>query len=154
MNKMKKSKFFRFFAFSIIALLLVACGNDEDDTIENEEGVLNVVSTFSILSDMVEEIGGDYVHVHNLVPIGTDPHDYEPLPEDIKAATDADVLFYNGLNLEGGERGWFFRLVNSVNQSEDNVYKATQGIEPMMADEEGNQEVNPHAFISPKSEYK
>ena len=151
MNKMKKSKFFRFFAFSIIALFLVACGNDEDDTIENEEGVLNVVSTFSILSDMVEEIGGDYVHVHNLVPIGTDPHDYEPLPEDIKAATDADVLFYNGLNLEGGERGWFFRLVNSVNQSEDNVYKATQGIEPMyLADEEGNQEVNPHAFISPK----
>src|SRR5699024_5916846 len=153
MNKMKKSKFFRFFAFSIIALFLVACGNDEDDTIENEEGVLNVVSTFSILSDMVEEIGGDYVHVHNLVPIGTDPHDYEPLSDDIKAATDADVLFYNGLNLEGGDQGWFAKLIRTVGQDEDHVFKLTTGVEPMYLHHEGEdgrvEEINPHAFINP-----
>ena len=53
---------------------------------------------------MAREIGGDLVEVYNLVPSGTDPHEYEPLPNDIKAATDADILFYNGLNLEGGEK--------------------------------------------------
>lgn len=141
-------------AFAVMALFLVACGNGNDMPDEgsnNSEETLNVISSFSILSDMVEKIGGDYVHVHNLVPIGTDPHDYEPLPEDIKAATDADLLFYNGLNLEGGEKGWFFRLVDSVGQSEDNVFEASEGVEPMyLADEEGKQEVNPHAFISPK----
>src|SRR5699024_4878692 len=131
MNKKKKSNILKIFVFSMISLFLVACGNGEDDTTNNqEEGNLNVVSSFSILSDMVEEIGGDYVQVHNLVPIGTDPHDYEPLPEDIKAATDADLLFYNGLNLEGGDRGWFFRLINSVSQSEDNIYEASEGVEP------------------------
>jgi len=150
----KMSNILKKVAFAVMALFLVACGNGNDTPDEgsnNSEETLNVISSFSILSDMVEKIGGDYVHVHNLVPIGTDPHDYEPLPEDIKAATDADLLFYNGWNLEGGEKGWFFRLVDSVGQSEDNVFEASEGVEPMyLADEEGKQEVNPHAFISPK----
>ncbi len=143
-------------AIAAIAVLLVACGNGGgEETFGNGEEetpeTLNVISSFSILTDMVEEIGGEYVDVHNLVPIGTDPHDYEPLPEDIKAATDADVLFYNGLNLEGGEDGWFFRLVNSVDQPEENVYEIAKDVEPMyLADEEGQQEVNPHAFLSPQ----
>ena len=93
---------------------------------------------------MIENIGGEYVNVHNLVPIGTDPHEYEPLPEDIKVASDADLLFYNGLNLEGGENGWFFKLVKSVGKSEDKIIEASEGVEPLyLADEEGNQEVNP-----------
>src|SRR5699024_5686003 len=141
----KMSNILKKVAFAVMALFLVACGNGNDTPDEgsnNSEETLNVISSFSILSDMVEKIGGDYVHVHNLVPIGTDPHDYEPLPEDIKAATDADLLFYNGLNLEGGEKGWFFRLVDSVGQSEDNVFEASEGVEPMyLADEEGKQEV-------------
>ena len=100
---------------------------------------------------MIESIGGEYVNVHNLVPIGADPHEYEPLPEDIKVASDADLLFYNGLNLEGGENGWFFKLVKSVGKSEDKIIEASEGVEPLyLADEEGNQEVNPHAFLSPK----
>ena len=70
---------------------------------------------------MAREIGGDLVEVYNLVPSGTDPHEYEPLPNDIKAATDADILFYNGLNLEGGENGWFMKMMDAVNQKEENI---------------------------------
>lgn len=153
---MKRKRFVqlvKILAITMIGLLLVACGNEEDTSIKegNSEDILNVVSSFSLLSDMIESIGGEYVNVHNLVPIGTDPHEYEPLPEDIKAASDADLLFYNGVNLEGGENGWFFKLVKSVGQSEDNIVEASEGVEPMyIADEEGNQEVNPHAFLSPK----
>lgn len=154
---MNKKSFFRVLktvAVAAIALVLVACGNGEDTSGGSEENAsetLTVVSSFSILTDIVEEIGGEHVNVHNLVPIGTDPHEYEPLPEDIKAATDADALLYNGLNLEGGENGWFFRLIDSVNQSEENVYEIAKDVEPMyIADEEGEQEVNPHAFISPQ----
>lgn len=153
---MKRKRFVqlvKILTITMIGLLLVACGNEEDTSIKegNSEDTLNVVSSFSLLSDMIESIGGEYVNVHNLVPIGTDPHEYEPLPEDIKAASDADLLFYNGVNLEGGENGWFFKLVRSVEQSEDNIVEASEGVEPMyIADEEGNQEVNPHAFLSPK----
>lgn len=144
-------------AFFVLTLgfVLVACGADggasNEENAEDTDETLSVISSFSILTDIVEEIGGEHVDVHNLVPIGTDPHEYEPLPEDIKAATDADVMFYNGLNLEGGDNGWFFKLANSVNADEDRIYEAADGVEPMyLKDEEGNEEVNPHAFISPK----
>ena len=72
-------------------------------------------------------------------------------PIDIKKTSDADVLLYNGLNLEGGKSGWFFRMVNSVGQKEENVYSLTQGVQPMyLSDREGRkEEINPHSFISP-----
>src|SRR5699024_3580926 len=93
---------------------------------------------------------GDRVELHNLVPIGTDPHEYEPLPEDIKAATDADILFFNGLNLEGGDDGWFAKLTDSVDQKEEAIFELGEGVEPMyLTSSDGEEEVNPHSFLSP-----
>lgn len=73
------------------------------------------------------------------------------MPEDIKAATDADVLFYNGLNLEGGKDGWFFKMIDSVGQKEENVFSLTERVEPMhITSHDGKEEeINPHAFIDP-----
>lgn len=145
--------------FTALILLVAACGSkNEGGTDGNNQaggnaGKLKVVSSFTIISDITREIGKDHVEVHNLVPTGTDPHEYEPLPDDIKAATDADVLFYNGLNLEGGDEGWFMKLIRSVGQDEKNIYKLTEGVEPMyLHGSEGNNdaEINPHAFISVK----
>lgn len=146
------------FKLLIVTLLfismLVACsGNDNGN--KNNESVspdrpIQVITTFTLLEDMVKQIGGDRVKVHNLVPVGTDPHDYEALPEDIKAATDADVLFYNGLNLEGGDHGWFARLVDSVGQSDDAIFELSAGVEPMeLISSDGETQVNSHAFLSP-----
>lgn len=151
MDKTKMKKILKAIFIMSFSLLFVACSNEIDGKKEPSEDKLNVISTFSILTDMVEEVGGEHVTVHNLVPIGTDPHEYEPLPKDIKATTDADIIFYNGLNLEGGDTGWFSQLIESVNADEENIYETSKGIEPMyLKDEEGQQEVNPHAFISPK----
>lgn len=139
----------------ILAALVVLAACSEDTKKETDENAgdtpLHVVTSFTIIKDMVQEIGGDRVDVHNLVPTGTDPHDYEPLPEDIKKATDADVLFYNGLNLEGGDQGWFFKLVDSVGQSEDVIYEVAEGVEPMyLTSADGKEEeINPHAFLDP-----
>lgn len=133
--------------------ILSACG-DQEKTNANAEmngDQLQVVTSFTIIQDLAREIGGEDVDIHNLVPTGTDPHEYEPLPEDIKKATDADVLFYNGLNLEGGEAGWFFKMIDAVGQKEENVYSLTERVEPMyLGDGEGKEEeINPHAFINP-----
>lgn len=141
---------------SVLLSILIACGSDVENSTNDSEGnnedSLQVVTSFTIIEDIVNEIGGDMVEVHNLVPIGTDPHEYEPLPEDIKKATDADLLFYNGMNLEGGDNGWFMRMIDSVNQDEDRVYSLTEQVEPMYVggDQEGvEEEVNPHTFIDP-----
>ncbi|WP_240377395.1 metal ABC transporter solute-binding protein, Zn/Mn family [Bacillus piscicola] len=140
--------------FGMMVLLLAACGGGETgaaDDVGSAENPLQVVTSFTIIQDMAREIGGDDVEIHNLVPTGTDPHEYEPLPEDIKKATDADVLFYNGLNLEGGEKGWFFKMIDSVGQDEANVYSLTEEVEPMyIGGHDGKvEEINPHAFINP-----
>ncbi|MGM8212378.1 metal ABC transporter solute-binding protein, Zn/Mn family [Virgibacillus sp. W0430] len=152
---------------SIAFVALAACGTS--DATKEEKGEvadtketagtteastgnkLLAVSSFTIISDLVREIGGEKVEVHNLVPTGTDPHEYEPLPEDIKKATDADVLFYNGMNLEGGKDGWFFRMVDSVGQDEAKVYSLTERVEPKYLSAKGSkdEEVNPHSFIDP-----
>jgi|SRR5699024_1774648 len=138
----------------ISIVVLVACGNNNDDT--NDEKVdgdaIKVVSTFTIITNMAEEIGGDKVDVHNLVPTGTDPHEYDPLPDDIKAATDADVLFYNGLNLEGGDSGWFAKMMDSVGQDWENAFELTEGVEAkyITSTDGKEEEINPHAFIDPQ----
>ncbi|AQS53507.1 Manganese-binding lipoprotein MntA [Jeotgalibaca dankookensis] len=138
---------------SAALMLLIGCGSNEATTDEasNSDDKLQVVSSFTIIQDLAREIGGDDVSIHNLVPTGTDPHEYEPLPLDMKKATDADILFYNGLNLEGGEDGWFFKMINSVNQDMDNLYSLTERVEPMyLSGEDGKKDqINPHAFINP-----
>ena len=72
---------------------------------------LNVVVTNSILSDITQNIGKDKINLHSIVPIGQDPHEYEPLPEDVKKTTNSDIIFYNGINLETGGNAWFTKLV-------------------------------------------
>ena len=137
----------------LTVFLLAACGDDKNSngTTATGEEPLKIVTSFTIIADMAREIGGDLVEVYNLVPTGTDPHEYEPLPNDIKAATNADVLFYNGLNLEGGEHGWFFKMMDTVNQKEDNIFSLTERVEPMyLSGGDGREEeINPHAFIDP-----
>ncbi len=160
----------KWLGLSLLAILmLAACGTDKKDganankndsntkdgaeevvTPESDEK-LKVVASFTIIADMAREIGGDFVEVYNLVPSGTDPHEYEPLPDDIKAATNADVLFYNGLNLEGGENGWFFKMMDAVNQKDEHIFSLTENVEPKFLSGDGgrDEEINPHAFIDP-----
>lgn len=133
-------------------ILLAACGKKEANENSGDNDAIKIVSTFTIITDMVEEIGGDKVQVHNLVPTGTDPHEYDPLPDDIKAATDADALFFNGLNLEGGDNGWFAKMLEAVGQDAENTFELTAGVEPayLSSSDGREEEMNPHAFIDPQ----
>src|SRR5690625_589368 len=151
---MRKNLKLLIFAF-LAAFTLIGCTNDGENSAtknENNSGEkIKAVTSFTLLEDMVKEIGGDLVEAHNLVPTGTDPHEYDPLPDDIKAATDADILFYNGLNLEGGDHGWFAKLMDSVNQDWEVAFEVSEGVEPMYVttDDGKEEEINPHAFLDP-----
>ncbi|HTO16855.1 MAG TPA: zinc ABC transporter substrate-binding protein [Edaphocola sp.] len=138
---------------TVIGLLaftsLISC-NTNEETID-VGGKIKVLSSFSIISDIVKEIGGEKVVIHNLVPIGQAPHEYEPKPNDVKFTANADMIIYNGLNLEGGESGWFFKLIHSLNKRNVKVFEASKGVTPIyLKDEKDQSEINPHAFINPK----
>lgn len=133
---------------AVSVLLLAGCSAGDEQA--GTDDVIHAVSTFSILSDIVAEVGGDHVEIHNIVPVGNDPHEYDATPEDTKAMADADVYFYNGLNLEGGDHGWAARMVDAVGLEEDKAVETTQGVEPMyLTENESDHAINPHAFLDP-----
>ena len=76
---------------------LIACGDDEKPA---ESGKIKVITTLPLFADFVREIGGDRVEVNSLLPIGSDPHTWEPVPSDIQRVAEADIAFANGLDLE------------------------------------------------------
>lgn len=138
----------------VAALVLGACGAESGTSAEDDR--LEVVATFSVLHDIAEAVGGDAVNVHSIVPLGVDPHEHDPMGEDIEATTDADVLFWNGLNMEVGE-GWFEQLVDTAGKDldGDEVVEASEGVEPkyLTGDDVENgadSEINPHAFLDPR----
>lgn len=134
-------------------LALSACGGGDSATDTAADGTLQVVATFSVIHDIAEAVGGENVDVHSIVPLGVDPHQYDPLGEDIQATTDADVLFWNGLNMEVGE-GWFERLVDISGKDLDGqeVVEVSEGVTPKyLTGEDGEEsEINPHAFLDPQ----
>ncbi|HFD3655812.1 TPA: zinc ABC transporter substrate-binding protein, partial [Enterococcus faecium] len=83
----------------LIALFILgACSTNSKDKVASNEK-LKVVVTNSILADITENIAKDKIDLHSIVPIGKDPHEYEPLPEDVQKTSKADLIFYNGVNL-------------------------------------------------------
>ncbi|QFP80245.1 metal ABC transporter solute-binding protein, Zn/Mn family [Latilactobacillus graminis] len=109
---------------------------------------LRVVTTNSILEDMVHNVGQEHIELYSIVKRGTDPHEYEPQPTDIAQATDADVIFHNGLNLETGGNGWFSKLMKIAHkQFEKDVFAASKGIEVQHLTTNKN-EPDPHAWLS------
>ena len=99
---------------SVIAL--VACASGKKDAASGQK--LKVVATNSIIADITKNIAGDKIDLHSIVPIGQDPHEYEPLPEDVKKTSEADLIFYNGINLETGGNAWFSKLVENAKKTE------------------------------------
>lgn len=143
---MKKINYLTVLVLSL--LVIVGCGKKEDSSATKNQ--LSVVATNSILADMVQEVGKEHVAVHSVVKRGTDPHEYEPLPEDISKASDADVIFYNGLNLETGGNGWFKKLMTTAKKKENEDYFVTsKGVTPEFLTSKGQEsEQDPHAWLS------
>ncbi|WP_278552087.1 metal ABC transporter substrate-binding protein [Companilactobacillus farciminis] len=108
---------------------------------------LQVVTTNSILEDMVRNVGGDRIELYSIVKRGTDPHEYEPQPSDVSAATEANVIFHNGLNLETGGNGWFNKLVETSHKKfNEDVFSASSEVTPEHLTTNVNEE-DPHAWL-------
>ena len=91
----------------LLVLLLMVAGGCQKDNSEDAanaspttEKKLRVVATISMITDILENIGGDRIDVTGIVGEGVDPHLYKPTAGDVERLKDAEIIFYNGLNLE------------------------------------------------------
>lgn len=100
-----------------------------------------VVATTTFIADIAQNIAGDKLLVESLLPTGSDPHLYEPVPGDAKRIADAEVVLMNGLTLEG----WLTELISNSGTEAD-IITVTTGIEAIR-DEEHNAS-DPHAWMS------
>ncbi|EHM9825696.1 metal ABC transporter substrate-binding protein [Salmonella enterica subsp. enterica serovar Infantis] len=104
---------------------------------------LNVVTSFSVLGDMVQQVGGENVYVTSLVGPDGDPHTFEPSPKDSAMLKQADVVVVNGLGLEG----WLDRLVKASG-FKGKLVVASEGIQTHSMEEDGEMVTDPHAWNS------
>lgn len=107
---------------------------------------LRVVTTFTIIQDMAQNVAGNVAIVESITKPGAEIHDYQPTPLDVVKAQSADLVLWNGLNLER----WFEKFFENVKNVPSAVL--TDGIEPMGIKEGPYQDKpNPHAWMSTKN---
>ena len=137
------------FLLSSAALLigLAGCGqgtSTPETSASDEQKV--VLTTFTILADMAQNVAGDELQVESITRIGAEIHGYEPTPSDLVKAQDADLILYNGMNLER----WFEQFLGNVQDVPSAIL--TEGIEPIaIAEGPYADKPNPHAWMSPQN---
>ncbi|HHF7093538.1 TPA: metal ABC transporter substrate-binding protein [Haemophilus influenzae] len=102
-----------------------------------------VVTTFTVIQDIAQNVAGDAATVESITKPGAEIHEYEPTPKDIVKAQSADLILWNGLNLER----WFERFFQNVKDKPAVV--VTEGIQPLSIYEGPYKDApNPHAWMS------
>ena len=130
-------------SFGAVIAALMAMSATAQETQANK---IKAVATFSILGDLVRNVGGDRVDVTTLVGPNGDAHVYSPTPGDARKLAAANIVFVNGLGLEG----WMTRLV-AASGTKAPMIVVTKGITPRhMQDEDksGRTAIDPHAWQS------
>lgn len=116
-------------AIALAALLGIACGSDGSPT----GGRLQVVTSLELFADMARQVGGDTIDVTAILPSGSDPHTFEPSPGRVADIARADIVFVNGLGLEGNLR--------------DVIDENAGGPVVALAEERGDIAGNPHLWL-------
>ncbi|KQN52242.1 iron-binding protein [Serratia sp. Leaf50] len=142
-------KLFSYTPFRLRLLLLgmivgMVGGNVQAE--EKEKKKFKVVTTFTVIQDIAQNVAGDAATVESITKPGAEIHDYQPTPRDIVKTQSADLILWNGFNLER----WFGRFFASIKNVPS--VTVTDGITPMPIQEGpylGNP--NPHAWMSPNN---
>jgi len=100
-----------------------------------------VLATCSIWADMAAVIGGEMIDLDFIVPVGSDPHLYEPTPSDLLKVTKADIILINGLTFEG----WLSKLIKNASGQAKSIL-LTEGVKPITNTEHQNA-TDPHAWM-------
>lgn len=127
----------------LITLLLLVLTTGASSTLWSDDR-LKVVTTFTILADMASNVAGDAADVVSVTKPGAEIHNYQPTPKDIGRTRKADLILWNGLNLEL----WFEKFLDRLAGVPSVVL--SEGVQPMSINEGPyDGKPNPHAWMSP-----
>lgn len=147
----------RILALPLLLPLLVAlagCGGSEaqsqtqvDSGDAERSGAYSIVATVGMISDVVRSVAGDRAEVSGLMAAGVDPHLYKPTRSDVERLLDADVIFYNGLLLEGKMTDSLIRAATSGKR----VHAVTELLDEqyLLTPEEFEGLFDPHVWMDP-----
>jgi manganese/iron transport system substrate-binding protein len=128
--------------FKLLAAILLTAAAPTAAHASDER--LKVVTTFTVIADIARNVAGEHAEVVSITRPGAEIHNYQPTPRDLVNAQDADLVLWNGLNLEQ----WFERFLSNLGEVPSAV--VSDGVEPIGIGEgpyEGRP--NPHAWMSP-----
>ncbi|MFA6845393.1 MAG: metal ABC transporter substrate-binding protein [Sphaerochaetaceae bacterium] len=149
-----------FFCIVLVLLLLTGCNQQKDKTAtssgtgKEQPHKLSVFASFYPMYDFASKIGGDKVQVTNMIPSGTEPHDWEPATTDITNLEKADVFIYNGAGMEH----WAEVVLASLQNKKLIAVEASKGVSlregsPEEGEEasakSGESSYDPHVWLSP-----
>lgn len=128
----------------ILGLLLSGCNSTPVDRKTNNQKT--ILTTFTVVADMAQNVAGDKAIVASLVKTGSEIHSYQPTPSDLVKAQQADLILDNGLNLER----WAEKLYNNVPKVPH--ITISKGVKTIKIGEDTYQgKPNPHAWMSPQN---
>ncbi|MFM6323487.1 MAG: metal ABC transporter solute-binding protein, Zn/Mn family [Microcystis panniformis] len=128
---------------SCLFLGLVACHASVNTTDSQKP---KVISTSTIIADLTARVGGEEIDHQDILKPGDDPHVYEPVPADSVALEKADLILYNGYNLEPG----LIKMINSTGIKAKKV-AVGEAIKPLQLEKEGQKVPDPHVWGSAKN---
>lgn len=125
---------------AVLSALLAGCALAQDGD------KFKVVTTFTIIADIARNVAGDAAVVESIAKAGAEIHGYEPTPRDIVRAQDADLVLWNGMNLER----WFEKFFENLKDVPGVV--VSEGVEPIgISEGPYTGKPNPHAWMSPSN---
>ncbi len=132
---------------AVVGGLVAALGLASGDALAQGNGKpFRVVTTFTVIQDIAQNVAGEAAIVESITKPGAEIHDYQPTPLDVVRAQAADLVLWNGFNLER----WFEKFFENVKNVPSAV--VSDGIEPMgIAEGPYTGKPNPHAWMSPKN---
>lgn len=141
----------RFSSLLLIAALslgVAACAPGDQASAETDrEGPFKVITTTGMVADLVRAVGGEHFEVRSLLGEGTDPHEYTPTRSDVLALQEADMIFYNGLMLEGKMTDILVRMARQGQP----VFAVTEFVlereDYVLMDEDDDDYFDPHVWM-------
>jgi manganese transport system substrate-binding protein len=128
-------------ALAVAAGTVAGCAGPDGPGGDDDRPV--VLTTFTVLADVAENVAGEHLRVESITKVGAEIHGYEPTPKDVARATEADLVLDNGLGLEA----WFARFAESADAEHVVVSDGVEVID--ITGDAYAGKPNPHAWMSP-----